>query len=101
RHQTLRAALDWGHQLLNGEERRLFRRLSVFLGSFELASAEAVCAGPDLAPDDMIGLLSRLVDKSLVVPDAAAGQTRYRLLETVRRYAAERLEEAGEAGETR
>src|SRR5205814_2038514 len=97
RHQTLRAALDWGHHLLNAPERKLFRRLAVFPGSFELAAAEAVCAGPDMPAAEVLDLLSRLVDKSLVVPRAGpGGQTRYLMLETIRQYAAERLLEAGE-----
>jgi non-specific serine/threonine protein kinase len=102
RHQTLRAALDWGHQLLNEDERRLFRRLSVFAGPFELAAAEAVGAAADLPADMVLGHLSGLVDKSLVVPAAApGGRTRCRMLETVRQYAAERLAEEGEADQTR
>jgi predicted ATPase/DNA-binding NarL/FixJ family response regulator len=97
RHQTLRAALDWGHHLLNEQERKLFRRLSVFPGSFELAAAEAICAGPDTPPPDVMCRLSRLVEKSLLVPEAGpGGQTRYRMLETIRQYAAERLLEAAE-----
>ncbi|HSR23245.1 MAG TPA: LuxR C-terminal-related transcriptional regulator, partial [Candidatus Eisenbacteria bacterium] len=102
RHQTLRAALDWGHHLLNDDERVLFRRLSVFAGGFELAAAEAVGAGPDLPAEAVLGHLSGLVDKSLVVPVAGpAGRTRFRMLETVRQYAAERLVEAGEGDDAR
>jgi len=102
RHQTLRAALDWGHQLLNDDERRLFRRLSVFSGPFELAAAEAVAADGDLPAETVLGHLSGLVDKSLVVPAAGPdGRTRCRMLETVRQYAAERLLDAAEGDETR
>jgi predicted ATPase/DNA-binding CsgD family transcriptional regulator len=108
RHQTLRAALDWGHLLLEEEERVLFRRISVFAGGFDVASAEAACAGPDLAAGDLVSHLSRLVDKSFVSPDAPggpggppAGRTRYRVLETVRQYAAERLLESGETDAVR
>ncbi len=102
RHQTLRAALDWGHHLLNDDQRRLFRRLSVFSGAFELAAAEAIGAGPDLPVETVLGHLSGLVDKSLVVPAAGpAGRTRCRMLETVRQYGAERLMEAGEGDGTR
>jgi non-specific serine/threonine protein kinase len=102
RHQTLRAALDWGHQLLNDDERTLFRRLSVFSGPFELAAAEAVGATADLPTETVLGHLSGLVDKSLVVAAAGPGdRTRCRMLETVRQYAAERLLDAGEGDETR
>jgi non-specific serine/threonine protein kinase len=102
RHQTLRAALDWGHQLLNEDERRLFRRLSVFSGPFELAAAEAVGASADLPADTVLVRLSGLVDKSLVVPAAGpGGRTWCRMLETVRQYAAERLADGGEGDETR
>jgi predicted ATPase/DNA-binding CsgD family transcriptional regulator len=102
RHQTLRAALEWGHHLLNDDERKLFRRLSVFAGAFELLAAEAVGARSDLPAETVLGHLSGLVDKSLVVPTAGPGErTRFRMLETVRQYAGERLEEAGEGDETR
>ena len=102
RHQTLRAALDWGHQLLNDAERKLFRRLSAFPGRFELGPAEAVCAAPDLPAEQVLGHLSRLVDKSLVVLEPEpAGHTRYRMLDTIRQYAAERLCEASEEDDVR
>jgi len=102
RHQTLRAALDWGHQLLNPAEQMVFRRLSVFAGGFELGLPEAVCAGADLPADQVLGHLTRLVDKSLVAPALEpAGHTRYRMLETVRQYASERLSEAGEGEDVR
>jgi predicted ATPase/DNA-binding CsgD family transcriptional regulator len=102
RHQTLRAALDWGHQLLNEDERRLFRRLSSFAAAFELESAEAVCSTPELPVEAVLTHLTGLVDKSLVVPSAApAVRTRFRMLETVRQYAAERLLEAGEGDDVR
>ena len=102
RHQTLRAALDWGHHLLNDDERKLFRRLAVFAGAFELAAAEAVGATSDLPVESVLGHLTGLVDKSLVVPVAGPeGRTRCRMLETVRQYAAERLVEAGEGDDAR
>jgi len=102
RHQTMRAALDWGHQLLKEPERRLFRRLSVFPGSFELRPAEAICAAPDLTADQVLSHLSGLVDKSLVVAvTEPAGHTRYRMLETIREYASEFLLQAGEGDEVR
>jgi non-specific serine/threonine protein kinase len=102
RHQTLQAALDWGHRLLCDSERRLFRRLSVFPASFDVAAAEVVCSDLTLPPSEVLEHLSRLVDKSLVAPEAArSGRTRYRMLETVRQYAAERLLDCGEAAEVR
>ncbi len=103
RHQSLRAAFDLSHALLSPEEQTLFRRLAVFAGSWTLAEAEAVCAPadpPGIAAREVLDLLTRLVDKSLVLvdPPGEQGDTpRYRLLETVRQYAAERLEAAGEA----
>jgi len=97
RHRTLRAALDWGHQLLDAQERRLLRRLSVFAGAFDLETAEGVCAGAGLSPGDVTELVFRLVERSLVQPETARrGPDRYRLLEAVRQYAAERLAESGE-----
>lgn len=97
-HQTLRAAMDWSHDLLSDEERRLFRRLSVFVGGFTLEAAEGTCAGDGLDAPQILDELAHLVDKSLVLVDErASGDARYRLLETVRQYALERLLESGEA----
>ncbi|MFF5130051.1 BTAD domain-containing putative transcriptional regulator [Streptomyces syringium] len=100
RQQTLRAVVDWSWDLLTGPERAVLRRLSVFAGGCDLSAAEEVCAadGPDAVHGrDVAALLGSLVDKSLVVAAPAAdGQMRYRLLETVGEYAAERLDEAGE-----
>ncbi len=97
RHQTLHTALDWGYRLLDEAERLLFRRLSIFHGGFELEAAEAICAGEGLAKDDVLDLTVALAEKSLLVPRTEGpGPTRYHLLETVREYAAERLEESGE-----
>jgi tetratricopeptide (TPR) repeat protein len=92
-HQrTIRGALQWSHDLLEPGERMLFRRLSVFDGAFDLAAAEAVCADGELTAGEMLGHLSQLIDKSLVTVDSMAGRdARYRLLETVRQYAAEQL----------
>jgi predicted ATPase len=95
RHQTLRALLDWSHELLGEEERRLFRRLAVFAGGWTLDGAEAVCAEPAEAVG-VLELLGRLVDKSLVLAEDAGGEARYRLLETIRAYARERLIESGD-----
>ena len=101
-HQTLRAAMDWSHDLLSDEERRLFRRLSVFVGGFTLEAAEGACAGDGLDALQILDVLAHLVDKSLVLVDERAGDdARYRLLETVRQYALDRLLESGEAGPVR
>jgi predicted ATPase/DNA-binding SARP family transcriptional activator len=97
RHQTLRAALDWSHDLLSERERILFRRLAVFAGGFTLEAAEAVCAGAGLETGEVLDMLSHLVDKSLVAVTPEGG-TRYRLLETIRQYSQEQLERAGETG---
>ncbi|WNI25088.1 BTAD domain-containing putative transcriptional regulator [Streptomyces sp. ITFR-16] len=97
RQQTLRAVVDWSWDLLPGDERTTLRRLSVFAGGCTLESAEAVCADSPAEAHDIAGRLGSLVDKSLVVAAPAAdGGMRYRLLETVGEYAAERLDEAGE-----
>jgi predicted ATPase/DNA-binding SARP family transcriptional activator/DNA-binding CsgD family transcriptional regulator len=100
RQKTMRAALDWSHALLSESERVLFRRLSAFAGGWTLQAAEAVASGDGLAANDVLDLLSRLVDKSLVVTETN-GATRYRMLEIVRQYAGERLEQSGEAGTVR
>jgi predicted ATPase/DNA-binding SARP family transcriptional activator len=99
RQQTLRATLQWSHDLLSDAERMLFRRLGAFSGSFGLDAVEGVCAGGDLAAGDMVELLGWLVEKSLVQVEPLAGEHRYRLLETMRQYARERLVEAGEHDE--
>ena len=96
RQQTLRATVGWSYSLLTGAERVLLARLSVFAGGFGLAAAEAVCGSGGIDALDVSGLLGSLVDKSLVVAEPAATALRYRLLETIRLFAAERLAEAGE-----
>jgi len=101
RQQTLRASVDWSHALLTGPERVLFRRLAVFVGGFELDAAQAVAGGGDVERYQILDLLTLLVDKSLVVAEHTGGATRYRLLETVRQYAAEKLGESGEADAVR
>jgi predicted ATPase len=100
RQQTLRASVDWSHALLTEPERVLFRRLAVFLGGFDLDAAHAV-GGGDMQRFHVLDLLTLLVDKSLVVVDDSGGRTRYRLLETVRQYALEKLGESGEADAVR
>jgi len=96
RQQTLRATVGWSYSLLAGAERVLLARLSVFAGSFGLDAAEAVCGSGDLDVLDVADLLGSLVDKSLVVAEPAGTGLRYRLLETIRLFAAERLVESGE-----
>jgi predicted ATPase/class 3 adenylate cyclase len=99
RQQTLRALIDWSYELLVEPERELFRRLAVFAGSWTLEAAEWVGAGGDLDEKDVLSLLTRLVEKSLVTMDAEGG--RYRFLESVRQYAQEKLSESGEEGAAR
>jgi tetratricopeptide (TPR) repeat protein len=99
RHQTLTAAIGWSYDLLPADERRAFRGLSVFAGGFGLAAVAVVCCGGDQAA--ALDLVDQLASKSLVVAEPAAGGTRYRMLETIRQYAAGRLAEAGEAGPAR
>ncbi|MEZ7127958.1 BTAD domain-containing putative transcriptional regulator [Nonomuraea sp. AD125B] len=100
RHRTLRAVVDWSWDLLSEAERGVLRRLSVFAGGASLEAAEAVCGdGPDGEP--ALDLLSALVEKSLLLADAdAEGTPRYRMLGTIREYAAHRLAEAGEGERT-
>ncbi|HEV7853223.1 MAG TPA: LuxR family transcriptional regulator [Mycobacterium sp.] len=97
RQQSLEASVDWSHALLTEPERVLFRRLSVFMGGFDLDAAQQVCSGDALPRHQILDQLALLVDKSLVVAESASGRTRYRLLETVRQYAMEKLGESGEA----
>ncbi len=101
RQQTLRASVDWSHALLTEPERVLFRRLAVFLGGFDLVAAQAVAGGGDVQRYQVLDQLTLLVDKSLVVADDTGERTRYRLLETVRQYALEKLGESGEADSVR
>ena len=96
RQQTLRAMVDWSWELLTGAERAVLARLSTFAGGFGLAAAEAVAAAPEVPAAEVAGLLGALVDKSLVqFGDTGAGPGRYRLLETVRQYAAGQLDAQG------
>ncbi len=96
RQQTLRALIDWSYDLLSENEKLLLRRLAVFMGGCTLEAAEQVCSDERLHADDVLDLLIHLVDKSLVVVDEQPGQLRYRMLETVRQYAREKLLESGE-----
>jgi predicted ATPase/class 3 adenylate cyclase len=97
RHQTLRATIDWSHELLSEEERAVFRRLAAFAGGCTLPAAEAVITDDLVADVDVLDLLTRLVDKSLVVADSSAEEARFGMLETIRQYAREYLLHAGEA----
>jgi predicted ATPase/class 3 adenylate cyclase/DNA-binding CsgD family transcriptional regulator len=101
RQQTLRASVDWSHALLTEPERVLFRRLAVFAGGFDLDAAQAVGASSEIEVYQLMDQLGLLVDKSLVVADDNGAGMRYRLLETVRQYAQEKLGESGEAHEVR
>ncbi len=96
RQQTLAATLQWSHDLLDQEEKLLLRRLAIFAGGFDLPAAEAVCSEDGLEVSAVADVLARLVEKSLVSAEQVGRERRYRLLETVRLYAVERMEEAGE-----
>ena len=101
RQRTLRAAIEWSYDLLTTPERTLFRRLSVFTG-WSLDMAEEVCSDEDIPAGDILGLTAALVDKSLVVLDPEVlDQARYRMLDTIREYAAVRLAQAGESASVR
>jgi predicted ATPase/class 3 adenylate cyclase/DNA-binding CsgD family transcriptional regulator len=101
RQQTLRASVDWSHALLTEPERILFRRLAAFMGDFDLDAAQAVGGGGDVDRFQALDQLTLLVDKSLVVAEDSRRGTRYRLLETVRQYALEKLGESDEANAVR
>jgi predicted ATPase/class 3 adenylate cyclase/DNA-binding CsgD family transcriptional regulator len=96
RQQTLRASVDWSHELLREEEQTLLRRLAVFAGGWTLDAVEQVCAGDGLERLAILDLLTSLLDKSLVIADEQGTSARYRLLATVRQYALDRLAQAGE-----
>lgn len=96
RHRTLQGSVDWSYELLSNEERALLRRLAVFAGTFSLEAAQEICSGEGIERRDMLDLLTRLVDRSLVQTVASVDAVRYRLLETIRQYAGEKLTEAGE-----
>jgi predicted ATPase/DNA-binding XRE family transcriptional regulator len=102
RQRTMRATLDWSHDLLHEPEKELFRRLSVFAGGWTLEAAEAVGEAEEVDGEDILALLGNLVEQSLVVAEGAAdGSVRYGMLEPVRQYALEKLEESGEAEDAR
>jgi predicted ATPase len=97
RHQTLQAAVEWSYDLLEEDERRLFDRLAVFRGGFSLEAAEAVASGGGIDELDVVDLLDRLVDKSMVTALHMGVRSRYRLLETLRQFGESRLVETGDA----
>jgi len=101
RHQTLRAAIDWSYRLLSERERRLFNRLSVFAGGWTLQAAEAVCSGAGVDAEDIVEVLTQLVDRGLVQAEEQSGSMRYRLFETLRQYGAEQLSLLGEEVQVR
>jgi len=99
RHRTLRSLIDWSHELLSGPEKAVLRRASVFAGGWTLAAAEQIASGEGVAPGDLLDLLAALVDKNLVITQATQatdGDPRFKMLETVRHYAQDRLRESGE-----
>jgi predicted ATPase/DNA-binding CsgD family transcriptional regulator len=96
RYRTLRALVDWSHDLLSEHERIVFRRLAAFAGGWTLEAAESVCAGDGLAPEEILNIVSDLVAKSLVLTVEDAEVVRYGFLESLREYAAEKLRDAGE-----
>src|SRR5262249_11297450 len=96
RHQTLRATLDWSYGLLAEPERVILHRLAIFAGPFGLAAATAVAESPEFAASNPIEALSSLVAKSLVVAETGSAIARYRLLDTTRAYALEKLDASGE-----
>jgi non-specific serine/threonine protein kinase len=105
RQRTLRATLQWSHDLLSEPEQKLLGRLSVFFGGWTLQAAEAVCSGDGIEEGEVLELLAHLVDKSMVVVTEAGGEdgaaSRYRMLEPVRQFALERLQEGGEDEQAR
>ena len=100
RQQTLRAVVDWSYDLLFEDERRLFARLSVFVGGCEIEAVEAVCADDEIPKTDVLDIMSRLVDKSLVTAPAS-GETRFTQLQTLSQYSADRLDDSAEADTVR
>jgi predicted ATPase/class 3 adenylate cyclase/DNA-binding CsgD family transcriptional regulator len=96
RHQTLRAAIDWSYNLLPPAEQVIFSRLSVFVGGWTLEAAESVCSDETVKREDILNLMEQLINKSLVVKDEVENESRYRMLETLRQYAREKLFDAEE-----
>lgn len=101
RHQTLRTAIGWSHELCAPEQRLLWARLSVFAGQFDLEAAEYICSGPDLPADSVLDVLSGLLAQSVVLREESAVGARYRMLDTVREYGAEWLAATGDTDRLR
>jgi len=101
RHRTLRSTIDWSYDLLTDVEQAMLRRVSVFAGEWTSAAAEHVCTGDGIEKSDTRGLLTSLADKNLVITEENEGATRYRMLETIRQYALDRLRETGEEAQWR
>ncbi|MFJ8156606.1 ATP-binding protein [Streptomyces sp. NPDC094468] len=101
RHQTLRTAIGWSHELCTGAERLLWARLSVFAGTFDLEAAEYVCGGDGLPSESILDVLAELLAQSVVSREETAAGVRYRMLDTVRAYGGEWLAAAGDAGRLR
>lgn len=101
RQQTLRSLVDWSFDLLGPSERAFFLRVAVFAGGWTLKAAESVCSGGDIEEWEVLDLLAALADKSLVLAEERASGTRYRMLETIRQYALEKLQGSGEDGTLR
>lgn len=96
RHETLRAVIDWSYELLSERERVVFRQLSIFVGTFSLEATEAICSTETIGALEVIDVLFEIVNKSLISATEVDGSLRYSMLETVRQYAREKLEEASE-----
>lgn len=101
RHQTLRAAIEWSYEMCSSREQILWARMSVFAGGCDLEAIEQVCAGGEIAPDEVFGLVAGLVDKSVIFRQGDGTPARYRLLETVREFGSEMLSSAGQQADFR
>ncbi|MEU6394488.1 AAA family ATPase [Streptomyces sp. NPDC046939] len=101
RHQTLRTAIGWSHELCTAQERLLWARLSVFAGQFDLEAAEYICSGEGLPAETVLDALHELLTQSVVIREESRAGVRYRMLDTVRAYGAEWLEQIGDAGRMR
>ena len=96
RHQTLQAAIDWSYDLLSPAEKSIFQRLSVFINGWTLDAAESICSDANIASEDLLDVLTHLTNKSLVITEKTQMGMRYRMLETIRQYANEKLVQSGE-----